>query len=77
VDLRALVQTAEWVSVRQLLAPPFAVLKMDFGAIHRGIANTGTEQRVMFWVSVKKRGPLLPPEPRVQVIEEYAGQVER
>ncbi len=76
VDLRGLVRNSEWVSVRQLLAPPFAVLKLDFGAIHRGIANTGKEDRVLFWVSVKKRGPLLPPEPRVQVIEKYAGPVE-
>jgi hypothetical protein len=39
---------------------------MDFGAIHRGIANTGSHDRNMFWISVKKRGALLPPEPTLQ-----------
>lgn len=71
VDLPTLVRTGEWVSVRQLLAKPFSVIKMDFGTIHRGIANTGNCDRVLFYVSFKKRGPLLPPEPLVQVIPEY------
>lgn len=68
VDLRKLARAADWISVRQLLAPAFSVLKMDFGAIHRGVANQGDSDRVMFWVSVKKEGELLPPEPVVQVI---------
>jgi hypothetical protein len=71
VDLPALVQTGEWVSVRQLLTKPFSVIKLDFGAIHRGIANTGDYDRVLFWISFIKRGALLPPEPLVQVIPAY------
>jgi phosphatidylglycerophosphate synthase len=71
VDLSALVRSGEWVSVRQLLAKPFTVVKMDFGAIHRAVANTGNYHRVLFWVSVKKRGTPLPPEPLVQAIAEY------
>jgi hypothetical protein len=68
VDLRLLAREADWVSVRQLLAPPFSILKMDFGTIHRGIANEGDENRVLFWISVKRGVDLLPPEPVVQVI---------
>jgi len=66
VDLHAIARSAEWVSVRQLLAPEWSLLRMDFGAIHRGIANTGSHDRNMFWISVKKRGALLPPEPTLQ-----------
>jgi len=71
VDLPALVQAGEWVSVRQLLAKPFSLIKLDFGTIHRGIANTGDYDRILFWVSFIKRGALLPPEPLVQVIPAY------
>jgi len=70
VDLPALVEAGEWVSVRQLLAKPFSIIKLDFGTIHRGIANTGDYDRVLFWVSFIKRGARLPPEPLVQVIPE-------
>jgi phosphatidylglycerophosphate synthase len=70
VDLPTLARAGEWVSVRQLLARPFAVTKMDFGTIHRGVANTGNYDRVLFWVSIIKRGALLPLEPLVQVIPE-------
>jgi phosphatidylglycerophosphate synthase len=68
VDLNAIARSAEWVSIRQLLAPEWSLLRMDFGAIHRGIANTGSHDRNMFWISVKKRGALLPPEPALQTI---------
>jgi phosphatidylglycerophosphate synthase len=68
VDLRLLARESAWVSVRQLLAPPFSVLKMDVGTIHRGVANQGESERVMFWVSVKQGADLLPPEPAVQTI---------
>ena len=37
VDLNAIARSAEWVSIRQLLAPEWSVLRMDFGAIHQGI----------------------------------------
>jgi hypothetical protein len=58
------------------LAQPFTLIKMDFGAIHRGVANTGDYHRVMFWVSAKKRGALLPPEPLVQAADEYGSCLE-
>jgi phosphatidylglycerophosphate synthase len=74
VDLRLLVQAGEWVSVRQLLAKPFSVILMDFGTIHRAVANTGNYDRVLFWVSVKRRGALLPPEPLFQAIPDDGEQ---
>ena len=41
---------------------------MDFGTIHRGAHNTGSWDHNMFWISVKKRGELLPPEPVMQTV---------
>jgi phosphatidylglycerophosphate synthase len=72
VDLCHLVQAGNWLSVRQLLAPPFTLIKMDFGAIHRGVANTGNYHRLLFWVSVRKKGAVLEPEPLVQRIAEHS-----
>lgn len=59
VDLDLLVDACEWVSIRQTLAPPFGILKLDFGTIHRAPANTGTEERIMFWISAQRKS--LPP----------------
>jgi hypothetical protein len=42
------------VSVRQLQARPFSIIKLDFGTIHRGVANTCVDP--------------LPLEPMVQVV---------
>ena len=70
IDLDALVEEAGEVSVRQLLAPPFSILKMDFGAVHRGVANTGTFERTMFFISVCRRGDVVPLEPVVEVIHQ-------
>lgn len=67
VDISALSNTRPWISIRQLIAPCWSMLRMDFGAIHRGIANTGSFDRHMFWISVKK-GALLPPEPALAAI---------
>lgn len=64
VALSSLTATGGSVSVRQLIAPPFSVLRMDFGTLHRGIPNTGNFDRILFWVSVKRPGALLPPERR-------------
>ena len=74
VDLRAIATSRDWVSIRQLLAPPWSILRMDFGAIHRGVHNTGSWDRNMFWISVKKRGELLPPEPVLQTVSIDAPQ---
>jgi phosphatidylglycerophosphate synthase len=68
VDLQAIARGSPWVSIRQLLAPEWSLLRMDFGTIHRGIRNTGSYDRNVFWISVKKRGELLPPEPTLQTI---------
>jgi phosphatidylglycerophosphate synthase len=66
IDLAPLAAVSPWLSVRQLIAAEWSVLRMDFGTIHRGIANTGAHDRSMFWISVKKHGDLLPPEPVLQ-----------
>jgi phosphatidylglycerophosphate synthase len=72
IDLGVLVQNAAWVSVRQLLVKPFTPIRMDFGTIHRGVANTGSYHRILFWVSVRKKGAVLKPEPLVETIPEYS-----
>jgi hypothetical protein len=68
IDLDALVEACGYVSVRQLLAPTFSIIKMDFGTIHHGVANTGNFERVVFWISVCRRGDEIPIEPVVEVI---------
>ena len=62
---------SDFVSVRQMLASPFSITKMDFGTIHRGIGNTGDFGRTLFWISVKKGSELLPAEPLVEVFGNY------
>ena len=71
VDLNGLVQDAAWVSVRQLLVKPYTPVRMDFGTIHRGVANTGSYDRILFWISVRKKGAVLEPEPLIHAIPEY------
>lgn len=68
VDIDDLLLHSDYVSVRQLLAPPFSIIKLGFGAIHRGIANTESFNRIVFYVSVKKQGAPLPPESLVVTI---------
>jgi hypothetical protein len=70
VDFQEIVAHADYVSVRQLVTRPFAMFRLDFGVVHRGIANTEKSPRIMFWLSVKKRGALLPAEPAVAVVHE-------
>jgi len=70
VDFEDLVAHADYVSVRQFVSRPFSVFRLDFGVIHRGIANREASARIMFWISVKKQGALLPVEPTVEVIQE-------
>ena len=57
----------DYVSVRQLQARP-SIIKLDFGTIHRGVANTGGFERIMFWISFSRCVDLLPLEPMVQVV---------
>jgi hypothetical protein len=73
VDLNRIARSAAWVSVRQLLAPEWSLLRMGFGAIHRGIGNTGSFDRTMFWISVKKRGVVSPSEPELQTFVHIPG----
>jgi hypothetical protein len=68
VDMELLRRESAWVSIRQLIARPFSIVKLDFMTIHRGIANVGDFDRVLFWISVKKMKDLLPAEPLVQRI---------
>jgi hypothetical protein len=68
IALDPLVEACDYVSVRQLLARPFSIIKLDFGTIHRGVANTGGFERIMFWISFSRCVDLLPLEPMVQVI---------
>jgi hypothetical protein len=68
IDLEALADACGHLSVRQLLAAPFSIIKMGFGTIHRGVANTGGFERVMFWISVNRRPDFLPVEPAVELI---------
>jgi hypothetical protein len=68
VDIEHLVQHCDYVSVRQLLARSFSVIKLDFQTIHRAISNTGDFHRTVFWIAVKKEsGELLPAEPLVEI----------
>jgi hypothetical protein len=66
IDLDALVEAGGYVSVRQLLARPFSIIKMDFGTIHRGVGNTGDFERIVFWISVNRSREGLPVEPVVE-----------
>jgi len=47
VNVSGLVDAFDYVSVRHMLARPFSILKMDFGAVHRGIANTSDFERIL------------------------------
>ena len=71
INFDELLRHSDFVSVRQMLASPFSITKMDFGTIHRGIANTGDFDRTLFWISVKKGSELLPAEPLVEVFGNY------
>jgi hypothetical protein len=62
VDLDGLVSACDYVSVRQLLVPPYTVIKMDFSTLHHGVANTGDEARTMFWISVSRKADTRPLE---------------
>jgi hypothetical protein len=52
VDVDALAQRVDYLTVRQIVAKPMSVFYMGRGTIHRGIPNTGKEHRVAFYISV-------------------------
>ena len=70
VDMGLLCRESDWVSIRQLVVKPYSVVKMDFKTIHRGVANSGDSDRVLFWISVKQGVDLLPAEPLVERIDD-------
>jgi phosphatidylglycerophosphate synthase len=61
VDVQALVNEGQIVSVRSCICRPFSMLRMGFGTIHRGIANRSGVDRPMFFIAVSKKG--MPPPP--------------
>jgi hypothetical protein len=52
IDVRALTRKIDGVVVRQAIADPMSVLYMGRGTIHRGVPNTGEEDRIAFFISV-------------------------
>jgi hypothetical protein len=68
IDLGAVADACAFVSVRQLLAPPFSLLRLDFGAIHRGVANTGDFERILFYFSVNRGAVPVAGEPVFEAI---------
>ena len=52
IDVRALARKIEGVVVRQAIADPMSVLYIGRGTIHRGVPNTGDDDRVAFFISV-------------------------
>lgn len=67
VDVNELLASMDYVTVRQMLARPYSIMKMDFGAVHRGIANTSGFERVLFWISVTRAGFNVHAEPLIEV----------
>lgn len=52
VDVNALARKVDGLMVRQVIGDPMSVFYMGRGTIHRGIRNTGEEDRVTFFLSV-------------------------
>jgi len=75
VDMNLLLQTNGSYSVRQCIANPFTVIKLDFGTIHRAISNQGTYHRPMFYVSVVRKDTInqtnIPDEPLIASIKKH------
>ena len=52
VNVHALARQVDGLIVRQVIADPMSIFYMGRGTIHRGITNTGEEDRVAFFISV-------------------------
>ena len=52
VDINTLGRGVDYLIVQQVIAKPMSVLYMGRGTIHRGIANTGRDHRVAFYITV-------------------------
>ena len=71
IDMDDLTKSCGPISVRQMLAPPFSILRMDYGTIHRAVANSGPIDRVMLWISANRSTRPLPVEPAICNIPNY------
>lgn len=52
VDVAAVMNAVDFVVIQQMVAKPMSVLYMRRGTIHRGIPNTGEDDRIVFYMSV-------------------------
>lgn len=52
VDVDALARSVDHFQVHQIVAKPMSVLYMGRGTIHRGITNSGDDNRISFYISL-------------------------
>jgi hypothetical protein len=52
VDVAALARSVDHFQVQQIVAKPMSVLYMGRGTIHRGISNSGDDNRISFYISL-------------------------
>jgi hypothetical protein len=52
VDMGALACRVDYLIMNQIVAKPMSMFYMGRGTIHRGIPNTGEDDRVVFYISV-------------------------
>jgi hypothetical protein len=52
VDVTALAKGVDHFQVHQIVAKPMSVLYMGRGTIHRGISNSGEDNRISFYISL-------------------------
>lgn len=73
INMKLLLENENYYSVRQCIANPFTVLKMDFGTIHRAVSNQETYHRPMFYISVIRKDTInqtnIPDEPIIATIK--------
>ncbi len=62
INFNKLASIVSCIEVKQKIAPPFSILKMDFGCIHRGISNRDKYHRVLYWMSFSNNPDLCPYE---------------
>lgn len=76
VDVESLIDAYGQVSVRSLVCRAGTIVRMNFGAIHRGQGNMDPAKRLrtVFYVSVTRNGAQPPPEP---VIKDFTKDAEK
>lgn len=70
IDIERIRAKLGYVSARQLFPRPFDIMRMDFGAIHRGLSNPHAKLRVVFWISITRNGAVSPAE---RVYQDFVG----